>query len=161
LPELFQALARPKPPLPGRNSSLELPEPPEAPTLRRSPVSGIVLATGSLPVSSPDPLHPFKSSPMTLDPPTTVSTSPPATSPPRREQRRSPNCKTPARPSQPSVPYPTVLICGHRFTSVRSAPRPHQSVPAPPGAGPGWSARLPPQVADTPTPLVTRARPPI
>jgi hypothetical protein len=158
LPQLGQALARPRPPLAGRNSSSELPDVPEVPLLRCSPISGLVLAVGSLPVSSPDPLDPFQPSPATPDPPATASTSPPATSPPRREQRRSPSCKAPHAPSQPLVPDPTVQICGHRFVSTRSAPRPHLSVSAPPGAGPDWSARLPPQVADTPTPLVSRAR---
>jgi hypothetical protein len=155
LPQLGQALARPRPPLAGRNSSSELLDAPEVPPLRRSLVSGLVLAAGSLPVSSPDPLDPFQPSPANPDPPATASTSPPATSPPRREQRRSPSCKAPRAPSQPPVPDPTVQICGHRFASTRSAPRPHLSMLAPRGAGPGWSARLPPQVADTPAPLVS------
>jgi hypothetical protein len=153
--QLGQALACPRPPLAGRNSSSELPDVPEVTPLRRSPVSGLVLAAGSLLVSSPDPLDPFQPSSATLDPPATASTSPP-----RREQRRSPSYKAPHALSQLPVPDPTVQICGHRFVSTRSAPGPHLSMPAPPGAGPGWSARLPPQVADTPAPLVSRAHSP-
>jgi hypothetical protein len=78
-------------------------------------------------------------------PSATASALPPTTSPPWIEQRRSPSCKASCAPSQPFVPDPMVQICGHRFTFTHSALGPYPSVPAPPGAGPGWSARLPPQ----------------
>jgi hypothetical protein len=43
---------------------------------------------------------------------------------------------------------------------MRSAPRPRLLVLVPPGSGPGWSARVPPQVANTLAPLVSRTRSP-
>jgi hypothetical protein len=145
LPELFQTLARPKPPHPSRDSSPELPDPPGVPLLRRSPFSGPVLAVGILPVSFPDLLHPFQPSPVTLEPRR-----------PRIPRLRRPHhrggssashrdVKPPRALSQPSVPNPTVQICEHPFASAHCAPRPRPLAPAPPGAGPSWSARLPPQ----------------
>jgi hypothetical protein len=57
----------------------------------------------------------FKPSLATPDASAMASALSSATSSPQREQRRSPSCKTPCTPSQPSIPNQTVRIYGYRL----------------------------------------------
>jgi hypothetical protein len=118
LPELLQALARLNPPPRDRDSSPELPDPPIAPPLCRSPVSGPVLAAGALPMSSPDLPHLFQPSPTTPYPPRRPSTPSPSTLPPWMVQHRSISHKPPA----PHRNLPS-LIQRFRSTDIGSRPR--------------------------------------
>jgi hypothetical protein len=105
---------RQKPPLWSRFLA-GVPDPPGAPPLHPSPVSDPVLVTG-VPLVSLSNLHSqFKPSLATLDAPAMASASSSATSSPQREQHRSPSCKTPRTPSQPSIPDQTVRIYGYRL----------------------------------------------
>jgi hypothetical protein len=112
-----------------------------------------LLAAGVLPFSSSDLPSQFQPSLATPDPPVAASASSPVTSPPRRVQRRSPTAKLHPL-SQSSVLDPTV---GYADIDCVCALCPGRclSVPAPPGAGPGWSARSSSPVTDTPGPLVS------